>query len=84
MGFADDLFIDIDDTLGGLLAIGSSAQGVNGLKQDDPLHALLSQQVALVAAAGRRAKPSAEHAVATNAHVEHSNLAGSLVLQQTP
>ena len=82
MGFADDLLVDVDDALRRLHSVTRIAQVVDRLEQDDPLHALLPQQVALVAVHGSRAKASTEHAVAADAHVQHGHLVGRLVGQQ--
>ena len=54
VGLADNLLIDVNDALGCLDAVLCATQVVDGLEEDNPLHALLSQQVALIAARCRR------------------------------
>ena len=55
MGFTNDLLVDVNDALCRLQAIASIAQVVDSFKEDDPLDALLSQQIALVSVDGCRA-----------------------------
>ena len=50
VGFLDNLLVGIDDALGCLYAITGIAKVVYSLEEDDPPHALLSQQVALITA----------------------------------
>ena len=82
MSLADNLLVDVDDTLGRLHAIAAISQVVDGFEEDDPFHSLLAQQVAAVAVNGSRAETSAQHAVAADAHVEHGHLVRGIVVEQ--
>ena len=81
--FAYDLLIHVDDAFGCLHTILSTSQVVHGFKQYDPLHAFLTQQVALISVHGSRPQTSAEHTVATDAHVEHRYMTRRFVGQQS-
>ena len=54
VGLTDDLLVDVDDALGGLYTVLCTPQVVDGFEEDDPLDALLSEEVALIAAGTRR------------------------------
>ena len=54
VGLTDNLLVDVDDALSRLHAVLRTTQVVDGLKQDNPLHAFLSEEVALIAAQSRR------------------------------
>ena len=83
MGLGNDLLIDLDDALSRLDAIAGIAQVVDSLKEDNPFDALLLEEVAGIALHAGRAKAATQHAVAADTHVEHANLTGLLVVQQT-
>ena len=82
MRFAYDLLIHFDDSLCRLDSIGASSQVVDRLKEDNPLHSFLAEQVALIAVDCRRTKSSSEHTVSADTHIEHRHMAGLWILQQ--
>ena len=83
MRLTDNPLEGIDDTLCRLLAIPRAAQVVDTLIQDDPLHALLSEQVTLIAVHGSRAQAATQHVIATDTHIQHTHLTGLFVGQQS-
>ena len=79
VGLTDNLFVDVDDTLGRLYTVLCTAQVIDSLEEDNPLYALLSEKVALITARSRRTKTSSKYAVSTDTHVEHAHLACRLI-----
>ena len=73
MCFANDLLIDVDDALGRLHAVTGVAKVVDSLEEDDPLHAFLFQQIALIAVHCGGAQTSSEHTVTSDTHVEYTH-----------
>ena len=55
MRLTDNLLIHILDTVGRLHTVLGTTQVVDSLKEDDPLHAFLTQQITLITASTRRA-----------------------------
>ena len=78
----DYLLVNVNNVIGCLHTVLTVADVIHRLEDNNPLHALLRQQVARVTVFSRRTEATAEHAVAADAHVEHRHIGCCLVPEE--